>query len=81
MPLSDILIEMLEYILIEKLLHILIEQLIYLCQSFYKYISISIFYHKHTTNAIAIVNKKHYINTTVMTTFIFRFGVKKMACE
>ena len=56
-PLSDILIEMFEYILIEKLLHILIEQLIYLCQSFYKYISISIYYHKHTTNAIDIVNK------------------------
>ncbi len=48
---------MFEYILIEKLLHILIEKLIYLYQCFYKYISISIYYHKHTTNAIAIVNK------------------------
>lgn len=62
-------------------MHILIEQLIYLCQSFYKYISISIYYHNHTTNAIDIVNKKLYMNTTLMTTVSLRFGVKKMACE
>lgn len=61
--------------------YILIEKLIYLYQSFYKYISISIYYHKHTTNAIDIVNKKHYMNTTVMTIFIFRFGVKKLLRE
>lgn len=53
---------MFEYILIEKLMHILIEQLIYLYQCFYKYISISIYYHNHTTNAIDIVNKKRRPN-------------------